>query len=76
MKKLTAPQEKVVNYLKLNGSTYDSKFHNLFNRKTIDNMLSKGIIERTSHERLRTDDMEMVYWYEYRIVSELNKALE
>ena len=76
--KLTKPQQLVINFITAseNRAVYSTTLENSFNKKTIDNLLSKGLIVRTHHSRLRTDDMEMVYWSCYELPkTELTKVL-
>jgi hypothetical protein len=48
-----------------------------FNIRTINKLLDMGLIYCDNHSRLRTDDMEMVYWRTYRLVpTPLMKALD
>jgi len=34
----------------------------------VDSMVSKGVVESVGRSYLRQDDMEMVYYHEYRLV--------
>lgn len=75
--KLTPAQKKVMDYLSnKENSSYDKTVSDLFNKKTLDNLLDKNIIKRVGFSRLRTDDMEMVYWYEFRVVNPVMSEME
>lgn len=74
--KLTVAQMKVVETLRDFHRTYPEQdgmygpvFEKEFNKKTIDNLLEKGVVVRESRSRLRQDDMEMIYWDIYRLAT-------
>jgi hypothetical protein len=74
--KLSVAQQKVVDFLNAGSSTSSTAVYREFNKKTVDTLLSKGIIALEHHSRLRTDDMEMVYWSTFRVVTKLEQALK
>jgi hypothetical protein len=79
--KLSPAQKKVLDFIKenldANGEIYSVPLEKQFNVRVIENLMHKGLIERKGKSRLRTDDMEMVYWYVYALVpTKLEQALK
>lgn len=70
------PKQLVQTYLGMVGEVLLDKLYSVFNKRTIESMLHKNEIITESHSRLRTDDMEMVYWTNARLAHPLDKALQ
>lgn len=75
LKKVPA-QKRVIRFMELSGSVTSDTLYRIFNKKTIDCMFEKGLIKSESKSRLRTDDMEMVYWSEVTLVTKLEKSVK
>lgn len=75
--KLTMKQQLALDFLRSKNGSCAVAHENLsFDGRSMKSLVKKGIVEVTSHSRLRTDDMEMVYWSEYTLVkTDLEKAL-
>lgn len=79
---LTKSQNNVVEFLKAHGSVLLEEVESQFHGKTIKNLLNQGVIKLEHKSRLRTDDMEMVYWQEVSLVKtgmsseEIKKTIE
>jgi hypothetical protein len=68
---LTKAQKEVLSSIKSQheGSIESNTANRLYNAGTIRKLLEKGVLEVKGHSRLRQDDMEMVYWSTYEVVS-------
>lgn len=75
--KLSAKQQQALNFLRNMGGSCSTSYDNFsFDGRSMKSLVKKGIVEVTSHSRLREDDMEMVYWSNYALVkTDLEKAL-
>jgi hypothetical protein len=75
--KLTRNQQAALDFLKAQGGSCSTDHDNRsFDGRSMKSLVKKGIVEVLNRSRLRTDDMEMVYWSAYSIVkTDLEKAL-
>jgi hypothetical protein len=75
--KLTPAQKKLENFLKEKGGTvYGPEVNRMFDRRVVDSMVSKGVMESVGRSYLRQDDMEMVYYHEYRLADKTAELRE
>jgi hypothetical protein len=79
--KLSNAQQKIVNAIvDAESSGHElsqiGKGWNALSPVSADKLMEMGVIKRESRSRLRTDDMEMVYWTVYKLVpSSLEREL-
>jgi hypothetical protein len=79
--KLTKAQKAIIDTIldaEKNGHELSNigRGYNKLSLVSADKLIEKGIIKVESRSRLRTDDMEMVYWTVYKLVpSSLEREL-
>ena len=75
--KLTYKQQQAFDFLRSKGGSYSVSADNIsFDGRSMKSLVKKGLVEVLCRSRLRTDDMETVYWHVYSIVkTDLEKAL-
>jgi hypothetical protein len=81
MKTLTKSQQAIVNAIKeANAIGHElcniGKGYNKLSIKSAEKLIELGIIKRESRSRLRTDDMEYVYWTAYVLVNPVMDELK
>jgi hypothetical protein len=80
VKKLTKSQQAIVNAIKdaeKHGHELSSigKGYNKLSLVSAEKLIELGVIKRESRSRLRTDDMETVYWRVYVLVNPVMNEL-
>jgi hypothetical protein len=77
--KISPAQKKVMEFFHANknadGELYSKDLEKQFNARTIENCIHKGLLQCKGKSRLRTDDMETVYWRVYVAVDPLTGLL-
>lgn len=69
--RVTQSQMKVLNIIKEAGTIEEETLRRQVNNKVLNNLFEKGLLHRENCSRLRTDDMEMVYWKEISVIPDL-----
>lgn len=75
--KATPAEQKVLDAIRADHATgiVTDTAHRKFNSGTLRRLVEKGLLRVENHDRLRTDDMEMVYWSTYHVNEPLDNAL-
>lgn len=81
MKKLTKSQQAIIDAIRdaeKHGHELCEigKGYNKLSLVSAEKLIEIGVIRRESRSRLRTDDMEMVYWRAYVLVNPVMDELE
>jgi len=75
--KLTNAQNKLVAFLQEKGGTvYGPEVNRMFDKRVVEALLEKGVMESVGRSYLRQDDMEMVYYHEYRLAEKTKELRE
>lgn len=84
MKKLTKSQQAIVNAIKdaekhgheLSTIGNSGSGHNNLSLRSANKLIENGVIKTETRSRLRTDDMEYVYWRVYVLVNPVMDELK
>jgi len=75
--KLSPAQNKLVAFLQEKGGTvYGPEVNRMFDKRVVEALLVKGVMESVGRSYLRQDDMEMVYYHEYRLADKTAELRE
>jgi hypothetical protein len=80
VKKLTYGQQKIIDLIYQSNMVGKELRHSEaginFDQRSANALLKKGLIKSEIRSRLRTDDMDMVYWSVYILVNPVMRELE